>query len=254
MANGETSEPVILQLRAVLRGISPLIWLRLMVSSDTTIAQLHEVLQVAFGWEDMHLHRFEIRGREYGLSREGGVFFDTDARKVRIGDLKLRRMERFTYEYDFGDGWVHDIRIEATLPIDPAKRYPLCVAGKCSSPPEDCGGPDAFMENRWRYKAMGSGESREEPEELIDDGDEDEWEIARQYNPDRFDPRAINRELVALELRSPGGSYHDNPGKLTDSLRFRHVIEIFRRAVVRHLRADKMRKILRGRPCDRRSG
>jgi hypothetical protein len=51
----------------------------------------------------MHLHRFEIRGREYGLSRKGGVFFDTDARKVRIGDLELHRMERFTYEYDFGD-------------------------------------------------------------------------------------------------------------------------------------------------------
>jgi hypothetical protein len=119
MANGETSERVILQLRAMLRGISPLIWRRLLVPSDTTIAQLHKVLQVAFGWEDMHPHRFEIRGREYGLSREGGVFFDTDARKVRMGDLKLRRMERFTYEYDFGDSWVHDIRIEARLPIDP---------------------------------------------------------------------------------------------------------------------------------------
>jgi Plasmid pRiA4b ORF-3-like protein len=80
---------VILQLRAVLRGISPLIWRRLLVPSDTSIAQLHEVLQVAFGWDDMYLHRFEIRGREYGLSREGGMFFDTDARKARIGDLKL---------------------------------------------------------------------------------------------------------------------------------------------------------------------
>jgi hypothetical protein len=99
----------------------------------------------------MHLRRFEIRGREYGLSREGAVFFDTDARKVLIGDLKLRRMERFTYEYDFGDSWIHEVRIEATLPIDPVKRYPVCVAGKCSAPPEDCGGPDAFMENRWRY-------------------------------------------------------------------------------------------------------
>jgi hypothetical protein len=87
---------VILQLRAVPRGISPLIWRRLLVPSDTSIAQLHDVLQVVFGWEDMHLHRFEIRGRECGLSREDGMFFDTDARKVRIVDLKLRRMERFT--------------------------------------------------------------------------------------------------------------------------------------------------------------
>jgi len=83
------SERVILQLRAVLRGISPRIWRRLLVPSDTSIAQLHEVLQVAFGWDDMYLHRFEIRGREYGLSREGGMFFDTDTRKARIGDLKL---------------------------------------------------------------------------------------------------------------------------------------------------------------------
>jgi hypothetical protein len=106
MAKDETSARVILQLRAVLRDISPLIWRRLLVPSDTTIARLHSVLQVAFSWEDMHLHRFEIRGREYGVSREGGAFFETDARKVRIGDLKLRRMERFTYEYDFGDSWV----------------------------------------------------------------------------------------------------------------------------------------------------
>jgi hypothetical protein len=167
-------------------------------------------LQVAFGWEDMHLHRFEIRGREYGLSHEGGMFFETDARKVRIGDLKLRRMERFTYEYDFGDSWIHDIRIEATLPIDPAKRYPVCVAGKCSAPPEDCGGPGAFMENRWQYEAMGSGESREELEGLIDDVDEEEWEVARRYHPRRFDRRAINRILAAVASSSQGGLPHED--------------------------------------------
>jgi Plasmid pRiA4b ORF-3-like protein len=98
MAKGEASERVILQLRALLRGISPLIWRRLLVPRSASIAQLHDVLQGAFGWENMHLHRFEIRGREYGLSRKGGVFFDTDTRKVRIGDLDLHHMERFTYE------------------------------------------------------------------------------------------------------------------------------------------------------------
>jgi hypothetical protein len=209
MASDEVSERVILQLRAVLRGVSPLIWRRLLVPSDASIAQLHEILQVAFGWEDMHLHRLDIRGREYGLNREGGLFFDTDARKVRISDLKLRRMERFTYEYDFGDCWVHDLRIEATLPVDPAKCYPVCVGGKRSAPPEDCGGPDVFMQNRWRYKAMGSGEAREELEDLIDDVDEEEWEISRRYHPDRFDRRAINRALAALELRSSGGFHHE---------------------------------------------
>jgi len=134
MARDEASERVLFQLRAVLRGISPLIWRRLLAPRDTSIAQLHDVLQVAFGWEDMHLHRYEMRGREYGLSREGGASFDTNARKVRIGDLKLRRMERITYEYDFRDHWIHDIRIEATLPIDPAKRYRSALQGNSPRP------------------------------------------------------------------------------------------------------------------------
>ena len=88
------------QLRAVLRSISPLIWRRLLVRGDTSVARLHQILQVAFGWQDMHLHRFEIRGREYGVHQEGGVFFDTDAHEVLVGKLKLRCLERFTYEYD----------------------------------------------------------------------------------------------------------------------------------------------------------
>jgi hypothetical protein len=220
MAKDQASVRLILQLRAVLRGISPLIWRRLLVPSDTIIAQLHGVLQVAFGWQDMHLHRFEIRGGEYGLSRDGGVFFDTDARKVRIGDLRLRRMERFTYEYDFGDSWIHDVRIEATLPIDPARCYPVCIAGKCSAPPEDSGGPGAFMENRWQYEAMGSGDSREELERLIDDIDEEEWEIARRYHPGEFDRRAINHKLAALTSHAQGGP-HENHDPSADRRRRR---------------------------------
>ena len=77
MGTSDPSGPGIYQLRTVLRGISPLIWRRLLVHSDSTIAQLHEVLQVAFGWEDMHLNRFEIRGREYGVYRDGGTSFAT---------------------------------------------------------------------------------------------------------------------------------------------------------------------------------
>jgi hypothetical protein len=62
MADPDRHEVQIYQLRAVLRGISPLIWRRLLVRSDSTVAQLHEVLQVAFGWDDEHLNRFENRG------------------------------------------------------------------------------------------------------------------------------------------------------------------------------------------------
>ena len=72
MAEADRAEAQIYQLRAVIRGISPMIWRRLLVRDDSTVAQLHEVLQIAFGWDDEHLNRFEIRsaGREYaGIGR-----------------------------------------------------------------------------------------------------------------------------------------------------------------------------------------
>ena len=209
---GETDHPEaqIYQLRAVLRGISPLIWRRLLVRSDSTVAQLHEVLQVAFGWGDEHLNRFEIRGREYAVYRHGGGMIGTDATGVRLDGLKLRRLERFTYEYDFGDSWIHDLRLEATLPADPRKAYPVCVAGKCAAPPEDCGGPSAFMENRHYYAARGRGRS---PEDL-DEFDDEEFDGSSDYDPDRFDRRLLNRALGKLAA----GSYEEaldeihNPG------------------------------------------
>ena len=135
MEAGASSGEEVLQLRAVLRSISPLIWRRLLLRGDTSVARLHQILQVAFGWQDMHLHRFEIRGREYGVQQKGGIFFDTDAHEARIGQLKLWRLERFTYEYDFGELWVHDLRIEATLPLDPKRMHPVCIAGRLRSWP-----------------------------------------------------------------------------------------------------------------------
>jgi hypothetical protein len=150
----------------------------------------------------VHLNRFEIRGREYGVYRDGGPLFDTDARKVRLCDLKLRRLERFTYEYDFGDNWIHDLRIEATLPIDARKSYALCIGGQCSAPPEDSGGAHAFIAKRWQYSAIGRGESRQELDGLVDD-DDDEWDLLSRYQPDRFDRCKVNRALARLASGAP---------------------------------------------------
>lgn len=192
----------VLQLRAVLRGISPLIWRRLLVHRDTSIAHLHHILQVAFGWEDMHLHRFEIRGRAYGIPLVGGIWFSTDAHRTRIGQLKLRRLERFTYEYDFGDGWVHDLRIEDTLPLNPKWNYPVCTEGQCAAPPEDSGGSQAFMARRSTYALIGESDSLQDIEDFLDEVmvDEEEWDILRKYHPDRFDRQAVNRRLAALRV------------------------------------------------------
>src|SRR4249920_1530155 len=60
--------PSLYQLRIVLREISPLIWRRLLVCSDTTLAQLHTMLQITFDWSDAHLHTFHVHGQDEGVS------------------------------------------------------------------------------------------------------------------------------------------------------------------------------------------
>jgi hypothetical protein len=133
------------QLHVWLREITPLIWRRVLVRSDSTIADLHQTLQIAMGWDDAHLHRFRIRGKDYGLSRIGGLGFRDDPHRVRLGDFHFRPNERFLYEYDFGDLWQHVVRVERRLPWDDKRTYPVCIGGQRRAPPEDCGGPWAFM-------------------------------------------------------------------------------------------------------------
>lgn len=145
---------MVLQLRVVLRDISPLIWRRLLVRCDATIADLHATLQLALGWNDEHLNRFVIQGREYGVAHIGGTSFRDDPRRVRLADLGLRPHERFLYEYDFTDGWQHDVRVERMLPLEPGRTYPVCVGGRRAVPPEDCGGPWAFLGLRQRYSLV----------------------------------------------------------------------------------------------------
>ena len=73
--------PLVYQLQVVLRGISPLIWRRLLVRTDSTIADLHHALQIALSWSDTHLHRFVIHGKDYGVARLGGrIFTEPDAK------------------------------------------------------------------------------------------------------------------------------------------------------------------------------
>ena len=58
--------------------------------SDCSVAVLHDLLQIAFDWSDFHLHRFVIRGKEYGVSRMGCTTFTTDAKKVLLSQFRFR--------------------------------------------------------------------------------------------------------------------------------------------------------------------
>jgi hypothetical protein len=194
--------PSIYLLHVWIRHISPMIWRRLLVRGDSTLAQLHDILQVAFGWDDFHLHRFRIHGQDYGVSRPGGPGFVRDARQVRLADFRFRPNEWFLYEYDFGDRWQHEVRIEHGPTMEEKRTYPTCVGGQRAAPPEDCGGPWAFLERRdavhWQVR-----EHLEHLAEGVEAGDldavQDHLEAIESLREwlalDRFDRRAVNRRL-----------------------------------------------------------
>jgi hypothetical protein len=130
----------IYQLRIVLRDISPLVWRRVLVRDDTTLAQLHDIIQILFEWQDEHLHDFHIFGKDYGTS-------GADTRAAILSQFRLRKSERFRYVYDYYAYWVCDIRLEAILPVDPKRFYPVCTSGKNASPSEDFEDVQAYMEH-----------------------------------------------------------------------------------------------------------
>lgn len=139
-----TTPPPIYQLKVVLCHVTPMIWRRLLVSSTTTIADLHAILQIAMGWEDLHLHQFHIYGKAYGVYHDGGISFADDPHTVTLASFRLRAGERFAYEYDMGDFWQHDIWLERILPAVSPHALPHCIAGAGDCPPEDCGGPSGY--------------------------------------------------------------------------------------------------------------
>jgi len=213
-----SAAPMAYQLKVVLRDVTPLVWRRLLVASTTTIADLHAIIQLAMGWEDLHLHQFLIYGKAYGVYRDGGITFADNPHQVRLADFRLRAGERFRYDYDFGDDWQHDIWLERILPHASTQPYPMCSAGSGDCPPEDCGGPAgyrALLRDLTSWDAVETFEAdmglivervlafaNGGPRPTIDDGDFmdalERLQEREEWLPTAFDRRAVNQALRAL--------------------------------------------------------
>lgn len=141
------SDDQIYQLKIVLTKISPMIWRRLLMRGSTTIAELHFIIQIAMGWEDEHLNRFHIHGKDYGVYHAGGMDFDDDPRTVRLSDFQFRPNDCFQYEYNFHAAWVHDIRVETIAEAEKDQTYPVCIGGKHACPSESA-------RDAWHYQAQ----------------------------------------------------------------------------------------------------
>ncbi|NHB89695.1 plasmid pRiA4b ORF-3 family protein [Photorhabdus tasmaniensis] len=114
--------------KVALRGISPMVWHRFRLSGETSLAAFHYIIQIAQGWPDDHLHQFRIYGKNYGISYSGGIGFPDNPYKITLDDFEFDADDRFTYEYNFFEHWLHDIRIETVLENSNLKS-PFCLAG-----------------------------------------------------------------------------------------------------------------------------
>jgi hypothetical protein len=195
MANKLTQ---IYQIKVTLYNTHPPIWRRILVPGNTTLLKLHDILQIVMGWEDYHLHMFTIEGSIYGdpADDEYGDRITLDEANYKLSQVIYGEGQRFTYEYDFGDGWDHTLLVEKIISPRDGIHYPLCLKGKRACPPEDVGGV-------WGYINF---------LEAIRDPSHDEYEEYLAWVSGEFDPEAFNLEVVNAQLRSMGR------GRSTESL------------------------------------
>jgi len=185
------------QLRVTLKGVRPAIWRRLHVLGDTTLGELHKIIQVAMGWSNSHLHLFRVDRAEYAEPDPEDPFWGRnliDERPVALASVAPSRGSRLLYLYDFGDDWQHDIRVEKILLRQEGQAYPVCVDGERACPPEDCGGTPGYAHLR---KALRN--PRHPEHEFLS-----EW-IGGDFDPEALDLEGVNRRLGLLLRDSARG-------------------------------------------------
>jgi hypothetical protein len=139
---------LVFQLKVTLVGIKPPIWRRIQVR-DCTLGDLHDIIQVVMGWENCHMHQFIVNGDRYSQPVPEDLDLDFKSEeKLRLSQIvpKSGRQVRFKYEYDFGDGWLHEIAFEKFAEPEAKLKYPRCLDGARSGPPEDIGGVWGYEE------------------------------------------------------------------------------------------------------------
>ena len=177
------------RLKVTLRGTKPPIWRRFEVPSDITLARLHTVIQLGFGWQNSHLWVFETPSGRYG-SYDPELEIRSAASKslAAVADWPA---DKIRYEYDFGDGWEHDVVVEAVQPAKPGLAYPRCTAGRRAGPPEDSGGVWGYYD---LLNTLANPRHENHAQTLS-------WlgiESAAEFGPDRFDLDAANAALARI--------------------------------------------------------
>lgn len=182
----------IYQIKVTLKDFKPSIWRRIQVRSDTTLGELHAIIQMAMGWSNSHLHHF-ILGKRPNLRFIGFVGQDDwddmmeeeNEDEIVINEALPAEKAKIIYEYDFGDSWEHEVVLEKIVKAEAGVFYPRCVGGENACPPEDVGGV-------WGYADF---------LEAINDPDHEQHEEMLEWVGEEFDPQEFDLDLVNKQLK-----------------------------------------------------
>jgi hypothetical protein len=170
-------------LKVTLKDMPHTIWRRFVVPSDTTLDALHEVLQTVMGWNCSHLHAFTAGKQQYLPSEVLDDYDDLPEEEYTLADVASRKGAKIRYEYDFGDGWEHEIVVENIDYANPDWPYRVyCIEGVRACPPEDCGGVGGYMDFCEALQDKKHPKHRELKE----------W-YGGKYDPDHFDLAEVNK-------------------------------------------------------------
>lgn len=178
-------------LKVTLRGVRPPIWRRIEVRSEATLAELSVLLEAAMGWLGGHLHAFDVKGVIYEPPDPDGDLFRhaEDETTHPLGEVLPSVKAKMRWDYDFGDGWQHDVLVESIEPTADDAKYPRCTGGRRACPPEDCGGP-------WGYHDL--LDAIADPRHGRHD-ELTEW-LPADYDPNHFDPHEMTADMRAPRL------------------------------------------------------
>ena len=177
---------VVYQLKVRLVDSPVRIWRRVQVENSITLERLHRVLQVVMGWTDDHLHGFSLPppGRA-GRTRHYLPVESDDEKRTRLAEVLRQPNDSFLYEYDFGDGWEHEITLQKVLSPSPTERYPVVVDGRGACPPEDVGGVSGYS----HFLEVINDPQHPEHEEMLD------W-CGPDFDPSVFDVKGVNHAIL----------------------------------------------------------
>ena len=127
------------RLLITLRFVEPTVWRRFMVLGGISLADLHDMLQIIMGWPDQHFHLFTTESGSYGTPDVDMPIAVLPEGSVCLSQIVPGVGRRLLYEYDFGDGWIHDLVAEGIRPAGPEQSLPTCLGGARACPPDGVG-------------------------------------------------------------------------------------------------------------------